>query len=98
MSGNLVRARGCPLWTEEQRAGHAACGKRYPSDLIEREGALIVPFIAPPRSGGRMRETDMREVMNAILKLLATGCQWRAVPSARIIFEDRPELDTLIGI
>ena len=68
------------MWTEEQRARHAPRGRRYPSDLTDAEWALIAPFIPPPRSGGRGRKTDMREVMNAILYVLATGCQWRALP------------------
>ena len=68
------------MWTEEQRARHAPRGRRYPSDLTAAEWALIAPFIPPPRSGGRGRKTDMREVMNAVLYVLATGCQWRALP------------------
>ncbi len=68
------------MWTEEQRARHFPRGRRYPSDSTDEEWALIAPFIPPPRSGGRGRKTDMREVMNAILYLLATGCQWRALP------------------
>ncbi len=70
----------CKMWPEEQRARHTSRGRRYPSDLTDAEWALIAPFIPPPRSGGRGRETDMREVMNAILYVLASGCQWRALP------------------
>ena len=54
------------MWTEEQRARHAPRGRRYPSDLTDAEWALIAPFIPPPRSGGRGRKTDMREVLRGI--------------------------------
>ena len=81
------------MWTEEQRARHAPRGRRYPSDLTDAEWALIAPFIPPPRSGGRGRKTDMREVMNAILYVLATGCQWRALPKD---FPPRSQSGTLI--
>ncbi len=79
------------MWTEEHRARHDPRGRRYPSDLTDEEWALIAPFIPPPRSGGRGRETDMREVMNAILYGLATGCQWRALP------KDFPPRSTVYG-
>jgi transposase len=68
------------MWTDEQRARHAPGAQRYPSDLSDAEWALIAAMIPPARTGGRGRETDMREVMNAILYILRTGCQWRALP------------------
>jgi transposase len=34
----------------------------------------------PPRRMGRPREVDLREVVNAILYLASTGCQWRLLP------------------
>jgi transposase len=43
-------------------------------------GALMAPHIRPAKRGGRPRSTDMREVVNAILYLLGTGCQWRMLP------------------
>jgi transposase len=69
------------MWTDEQRARHKpAAGQRYPSDLSDAEWALIAGMIPPARTGGRSRKTDMREVLNAILYVLRTGCQWRALP------------------
>jgi putative transposase len=41
---------------------------------------LIEPDIPPERWGGRTRSVDMREVVNALLYLGRTGCQWRAIP------------------
>jgi putative transposase len=41
---------------------------------------LIEPLIPPPKWGGRPREVDMREVVNAILYVARTGCSWRQTP------------------
>ena len=54
--------------------------KPYPSDLTDGQWALIEPLIPAPGKGGRPREVDMREVVNAVLYLNRTGCQWRALP------------------
>jgi transposase len=53
---------------------------RYASDLQDDEWALIAPFMPPPRRVGRPREVDLREVVNAVLYLVSTGCQWRMLP------------------
>jgi putative transposase len=53
---------------------------RYPSDLTDAQWQEIEPLIPPAKPGGRPRETDMREVLNAINYLLRTGCQWRFLP------------------
>ncbi len=52
----------------------------YPSNLNEREWAILEPLIPPAKPGGHPRTTDMREVINAILYLDRTGGQWRALP------------------
>src|SRR6266571_4403016 len=54
--------------------------RSYPSDLNEQEWAILEPLIPPAKPGGHPRTTDMREVINAILYLDRTGCQWRALP------------------
>ena len=48
--------------------------------MSDREWALVVPFMPPPRRLGRPRTTDLREVMNAILYIATTGCQWVQLP------------------
>jgi transposase len=68
------------MWTVEQRQTHDRSGLRYPSDLTDAEWALVEPFIPPARRGGRRRTVDVREVLDGIFYVLATGCQWRAVP------------------
>ena len=68
------------MWTTEQRQAHERRGLRYPSDLTDAEWTLVEPFIPPARRGGRRRTVDVREVLNGLLYVLATGCQWRALP------------------
>lgn len=52
----------------------------YPSDLTDAQWDLIKPLVPPDRSGGRPRQVDIRRVVNAILYLNRTGCQWRMLP------------------
>lgn len=52
----------------------------YPSDLTDAEWRILEPLIPPAKEGGRPRTTDMREVINAIVYVDRTGCQWRALP------------------
>ncbi len=54
--------------------------RSYPSDLSEQELAILEPLIPPAKPGGHPRTTEMREVLNAILYLDRTYCQWRALP------------------
>ncbi len=68
------------MWTAENRARYERRGLRYPTDLTEAEWELVARHIRPAKRGGRPRTANMREVMNAVLYLLGTGCQWRALP------------------
>ena len=68
------------MWTSENRSQYDRKGLRYPTDLTDAEWALVEPHIRPAKRGGRPRTVKVREVMNAILYLLGTGCQWRALP------------------
>jgi putative transposase len=52
----------------------------YPSDLTDEQWAVIEPHLPPEPGGGRPRTTDMRDVLDAILYILRTGCQWRYLP------------------
>ena len=54
--------------------------KPYPSDVTDGQWRLIAPSIPPPKPGGRPREVDVREVVNAILYVVRTGCAWRQLP------------------
>src|ERR671926_516859 len=54
--------------------------QRYPTDLTDRQWDCISPFIPAAKLGGRPRTLDMRDVINAILYIVVTGCQWRLLP------------------
>ena len=54
--------------------------RTYPSDLNDEQWERIEHFIPPPKSGGRPRDVDMREVLNGIMYLLRSGCSWRMLP------------------
>ena len=68
------------MWTTGNRAKYNRDHLRYPSDLTDEEWALVEPLIPPPRPGGRPRDQDMRGVMNGMMYILGTGCQWRSLP------------------
>lgn len=67
-------------WTDTARAEHKRDCSRYPSDLTDREWALIAPLLPPPKRGGRPRTTCLRSVMDALLYIGSSGCQWRMLP------------------
>ena len=70
------------VWTEITRAQYRRDGLRYASDLNDAEW-LVLSFFLPARCHvGRPREVDLRLVIDAILYVLSTGCQWRALPHA----------------
>src|SRR5919106_4144835 len=57
--------------------------KRYPSDLTDEQWAIVGPMLPPAKQstrGGRPRTVDMREVLNTILYLNRSGCQWDMLP------------------
>ncbi|MCA1729336.1 MAG: IS5 family transposase [Actinobacteria bacterium] len=54
--------------------------KPYPTDLTDAQWARIAPLIPPAMPGGRRRSVNVREVVNAILYFVRTGCQWRNIP------------------
>lgn len=54
--------------------------RAYPSDLNDEEWQILDPVVPAVRSGGRPADHDRREIVNAILYVLRTGCQWRALP------------------
>ena len=78
------------MWKPEHRAAAECRGLRYPSDLTDAEWALVEPLIPPAKHGGRHREVNVREVLNAIFYVLSTGCQWQALTVI-------PLLSSLIG-
>src|ERR1700716_3210645 len=68
------------MWTKENRGRYDRSRLRYPSDLTDEERALVEPLIASAKRGGNKRTVDVREVVNGLMYILSTGCQWRAIP------------------
>jgi putative transposase len=68
------------VWTEITRLQYRREGLDFASDTTDAEWALLAPLMPEPAGLGRPRTTDLRAVVNAILYILATGCQWRALP------------------
>ncbi len=68
------------MWTEITRRKYERDGLRYASDLSDAEWTLIEPHMPPAKALGRPRTTDLRDVVNAILYLLRSGCPWRLLP------------------
>jgi transposase len=68
------------MWTVENRAKYNRDHLRYPSDLTDAEWALIEPLIPPAKKGGNKRTVDVRAIVNGIMYILSTGCQWRYIP------------------
>ena len=79
------------MWTTKNRKRYDRGRLRYPSDLTDEEWSLVAPLIPPAKSGGNKRTVNLREVMNGIMYVLSTGCQWRAIP------KDLPPRSTLFG-
>ena len=77
------------MWTAENRSRYKRDHLRYPSDMTDEEWGLIEPLIPPAKKGGGKRRVNMREIVNGIMYVLSTGCQWRAVP------KDLPPRSTL---
>src|SRR5437588_11005047 len=52
----------------------------YPSDLTDAQFARLAPLLPAAKPGGRPRKVNLHDVVNAILYVDRTGCQWRALP------------------
>ena len=79
------------MWTKITRAKYQRAGQRYASDLTDAEWAVIELHLPAPKPLGRPRGTDLRAVVDAILYMARTGCQWRLLP------KDFPPFTTVQG-
>jgi transposase len=68
------------MWTNENRGRYDRSKQRYPSDLTDEEWAHVAPLIPPGKQGNSKRRVDLREIVNGLMYVLSTGCQWRAIP------------------
>jgi transposase len=55
--------------------------RRYPSDLTDVQWELIQPLFPEPNTGGRPEKHPRREIVNAILYVVRSGCPWRYLPT-----------------
>jgi len=69
------------MWTTDNRGRYDRSKLRYPSDVTDEEWALIGPLIPPAKKGGNKRTVIEREIVNGIMYILSTGCQWAAIPT-----------------
>jgi transposase len=68
---------GWPVWRNENRGRYDRSRLRYPSDLTDEEWGLMEPLIPPSKRGDNRRTVNVREVVNDLMYVLSTGCQWR---------------------
>src|ERR1039458_733549 len=68
------------MWTSKNRGRYDRSKLRYPSDLTDDEWALVEHLIPPGKPGRGKRTVIIREVVNGLMYVLSTGCQWRAIP------------------
>ena len=78
-------------WTEITRRHYRREGLRYESDTTDAEWFVMQPLLPPASALGRPRATDLRTVIDAILYIASTGCQWRQLP------KDFPPYSTVQG-
>ena len=77
------------MWTSSNRGRYDRRKLRYPSDVTDEEWSHVAPLIPPAKRGGNRRHGTEREVVNGLMDILSTGCQWRAIP------KDLPARSTL---
>ena len=79
------------MWTPENRPKYDRSKLRYPSDLTDEEWAIIAPLIPAAKRGGNKRSIDERAVLNGVMYITGSGCQWRDIP------KDLPPRSTIYG-
>ena len=77
------------MWTVANRHRYDRSKLRYPSDLTDDEWRFVAPLIPKAKRGGNRRHVDERDLVNGLMYILSTGCQWRAIP------KDLPARSTL---
>lgn len=66
----------------------------YPTDLTDQQWLILEPLLLATLSlsrRGRLRQVNLREIINAINYVLRTGCAWRLLP------HDFPAWQTVYG-
>jgi transposase len=57
-------------------------GMSYASDLTDEQWALLQPVFSAPGKRGPKHAPDLRRVVDAMLYVFHTGCQWRFLPES----------------
>jgi transposase len=70
----------CGTGTKENGRRYDRSGLRDESDVMDEEWARVGPLIPSAKPGGNRRAGGLREVLNGLMYILGTGCQWRALP------------------
>jgi putative transposase len=70
----------CHKTPRPPRSATTQTRRLYDTDLTDAQWAILEPLLPPPPGGGRPRTTDLREVLNAILYVLRSGCAWDLLP------------------
>ena len=68
------------MWTETTRPQYERKGLRYSSDVTDAEWLVISPHLPPRKRFGRPPKTALRSIVDALLYMARTGCQWRLLP------------------
>ena len=59
---------------------NSASRTTYPSDLTDAQWERVRPLVPPIKPGGRPASVPRRELLNAILYVVRSGCTWRMLP------------------
>jgi putative transposase len=54
----------------------------YPRNLTDEQWQLVKPVFSVPGKRGRKHDGDLRSVVDAVLYISHTGCQWRYLPGS----------------
>src|SRR5260221_14740608 len=68
------------MWTETTRPQYERNGLRYSSDVTDAEWLVISPHLPQRKRFGRPPKTALRSIVDALLYMARTGCQWRLLP------------------
>ena len=76
----MPRSYKCRSAPRPPRTATTQSRRAYATDLTDAQWEILRPLLPPAPGGGRPRTTDIREVLNAILYVLRTGCAWDLLP------------------
>src|SRR5260370_42568908 len=78
------------MCTETTRPQKERKGLRYSSNVTDAEWLVISPHLPPRKRFGRPPKTALRSIVDALLDMARTACQWRRFPRAVSPFSTAP--------